>query len=355
MKPVRVLIIDDSATMRKIIRFALEADTGIEVVGEAPDPTEAFRLVDTLDPDVITLDIEMPKMNGIDFLRRVMKHRPRPVIMVSTLTVNGAATTIEALARGAFDCVAKPTLTDSASFAELAEKVRAAGARRRRAGAPERSPTPRGAGAPPVGELPTIGVKAIAVGASTGGVEALIAMLTAFPADCPPTVITQHMPANFTKSFAERLDRMCRPRVQEAQDRTALARGNVYVAPGGDRHLEVVRRGDGLESRLRAGETVSGHRPSVDVLMTSVAAAAVGDAVGVILTGMGKDGAQGLLAMRQAGARTIGQDEASSLIYGMPRVAFEVGAVEKQIALNGIARAIFVGAATRKEGTSCHS
>ncbi len=355
MRPVRVLIIDDSATMRKIIGFALASNPAIEVVGEAPDPTEAFRLVDSLDPDVITLDIEMPKMNGIDFLRRVMKHRPRPVIMVSTLTVNGAAVTIEALALGAFDCVAKPSLKDDRSFEDLVEKVIAAGAGRNRARPSRPSPEPS-MSAPATTGLSVARERIVAVGASTGGVEALIAMLSDFPADCPPTVITQHMPANFTRSFAERLDRMCRPTVQEAEDRRPLARGNIYIAPGGERHLEIVRRGDGMETRLREGETVSGHRPSVDVLMASVASAVGQDAVGVILTGMGKDGAQGLLKMRQSGARTIGQDEQSSLIYGMPRVASEVGAVQKQLPLNRIAREIFSGARSTREGTVlCHS
>ena len=355
MRPVRVLIIDDSATMRKIIGFALASNPAIEVVGEAPDPTEAFRLVDSLDPDVITLDIEMPKMNGIDFLRRVMKHRPRPVIMVSTLTVNGAAVTIEALALGAFDCVAKPSLKDDRSFEDLVEKVIAAGAGRNRARPSRPSPEPQ-MPAPATTGLSVARERIVAVGASTGGVEALIAMLSDFPADCPPTVITQHMPANFTRSFAERLDRMCRPTVQEAEDRRPLARGNIYIAPGGERHLEIVRRGDGMETRLREGETVSGHRPSVDVLMASVASAVGQDAVGVILTGMGKDGAQGLLKMRQSGARTIGQDEQSSLIYGMPRVASEVGAVQKQLPLNRIAREIFSGARSTREGTVlCHS
>ncbi len=355
MKPVRVLIIDDSATMRKIIGFALASNPAIQVVGEAPDPTEAFRLVDTLDPDVITLDIEMPKMNGIDFLRRVMKHRPRPVIMVSTLTVNGAAVTIEALALGAFDCVAKPSLKDDRSFEDLVEKVIAAGAARNRA-RPSHAPVERHEPVQVTADLAGAREKLIAIGASTGGVEALIAVLSDFPANCPPTVITQHMPANFTRSFADRLDRLCRPTVQEADDRRPLARGNIYIAPGGDRHFEIVRRGDTLETRLREGETVSGHRPSVDVLMNSVAAAVGPDAVGVILTGMGKDGAQGMLKMRQAGARTIGQDEQSSLIYGMPRVAHEVGAVQKQLPLNRIAREVFAGARSAREGTvPCHS
>ncbi|MGI6851758.1 protein-glutamate methylesterase/protein-glutamine glutaminase [Mesorhizobium sp. 1B3] len=336
MNPVRVLIIDDSPTMRKIIAFALNGAPGIEVVGEAPDPTEAFRLVDTLDPDVITLDVEMPKMNGLDFLRRVMKHRPRPVIMVSTLTVSGAAVTVEALANGAFDCVAKPSLQDDRTFRELAEKVRAAGESRRKRQDGLAAPTQ----APAAPHSYRATERIVAIGASTGGVEALITVLSGFPADCPPTVITQHMPANFTRSFSERLDRLCKPTITEAKDREVLTDGHVYIAPGGQFHLEVFRRGNGFESRLREGDPVSGHRPSVDVLMSSVAKAAGAGSVGVILTGMGRDGAQGLLQMRQAGARTIGQNEASSLIYGMPRVAFEIGAVGRQVPLTRISQEI---------------
>ena len=357
MKPVRVLVIDDSATMRRLIGFALAQANGIEVVGEAPDPTEAFRLVDTLDPDVITLDVEMPKMNGLDFLRRVMKHRPRPVIMVSSLTVSGAAATIDALVNGAFDCVGKPALQYDRSFQDLADKVRAAGearwARQQRLGHEPATGHTVEPTAPAVSRAPE---KIVAVGASTGGVEALITLLSGFPEDCPATVITQHMPANFTRSFADRLDRMCKPAVREAPDRELLSPGHVYIAPGGLRHLEIVRRGERFESRLREGDPVSGHRPSVDVLMASVAKAAGGAAVGVILTGMGKDGAQGLLKMRQAGARTIGQNEASSLIYGMPRVAFEIGAVERQLHLARISQEILDPGRIQNEGSlMCHS
>ena len=352
MNPVRVLVIDDSATMRKIIGFALNSAPGVEVVGEAPDPTEAFRLVDSLDPDVITLDVEMPKMNGLDFLRRVMKHRPRPVIMVSTLTVNGAAVTIEALMNGAFDCVAKPSLQDDRTFRDLADKVRAAGeARRRRQ---DRLAAPATTG--PQTHSYRATERIVAIGASTGGVEALIAVLTGFPADCPPTVITQHMPANFTRSFSERLDRLCKPKVTEAKDREMLVDGHVYIAPGGQYHLEVAKRSDGFESRLREADPVSGHRPSVDVLMASVAKSAGASGVGVILTGMGRDGAQGLLQMRQAGARTIGQNEASSLIYGMPRVAFEIGAVGRQVHLTRMSQEILDPSRDRNEGSMvCHS
>ncbi|WP_157017972.1 protein-glutamate methylesterase/protein-glutamine glutaminase [Mesorhizobium xinjiangense] len=352
MKPVRVLIIDDSPTMRKIIGFALNCHPDIEVVGEAPDPTAAFRMVDTLDPDVITLDIEMPRMNGLDFLKRVMKHRPRPVIMVSSLTIAGAAATIDALANGAFECIGKPSLKDDRSFEELTELVRAAGAAR----ASERGRTPGRNEAALHQQMTRASERIIAIGASTGGVEALIAVLGDFPADCPPTVIVQHMPANFTRSFAERLDRICKPKVQEAVDREPARPGTIYIAPGGDAHLEVVRQGEGLACRLRARAPVSGHRPSVDVLMSSVAAAAGCDAVGVILTGMGRDGAEGMAQLARAGARTIGQDENTSLIYGMPRVAFEMGGVARQVPLNWIAREIFsVGVITREGAIPCHS
>ncbi len=355
MKPVRVLIIDDSPTMRKIIGFALDGHPEIEVVGEAPDPTAAFRMVDTLDPDVITLDIEMPKMNGLDFLKRVMKHRPRPVIMVSSLTTAGAAATIDALANGAFECIGKPSLKDDKSFAELTALVLAAGAARA-SGRSENGRTSGYTDARTPQPASRVSERIIAIGASTGGVEALIGVLGDFPADCPPTAIVQHMPANFTRSFAERLDRICKPKVEEAVDRQPLRPGTIYIAPGGGTHLEIVRQGDGHACRLRQGDTVSGHRPSVDVLMTSVAASFGSDAVGVILTGMGRDGADGMVRLRKAGARTIGQDENSSLIYGMPRVAFELGGVARQVPLNRITREIFsVGVIIREGAIPCHS
>lgn len=335
MKPIRVLIVDDSATMRLLVRNALRADPGIEVLGEARDAIEARQTIKELSPDVITLDIEMPNMNGLDFLEKIMRLRPTPVIMVSTLTSRGASETIRALELGAFDCVCKPSDTNSNSLQALPEIVRAAAQsplRRRIADgkAPVKSTVqPQSSYRPDPRSV-------IAMGSSTGGVEALISILGGMPANCPPIVITQHMPQTFTKSFAERLDRLSPAQVSEAKEGDALETGRVYLAPGGPAHLEVVPGARGLRCRLRPGDTVSGHRPSIDVLFSSVAKVAGARAVGVILTGMGRDGADGLLAMRRAGARTLGQDAGSCIVYGMPKVAFELGAVEKQVSLGSI-------------------
>jgi two-component system chemotaxis response regulator CheB len=327
---VRVLIVDDSATMRSLIATVLQRDPEIEVVGEAGDPLEAREAIKRLNPDVITLDVEMPNMNGIDFLEKIMRLRPMPVVMVSTLTVRGAEATMEALELGAIDCVAKPSTGGLEGFQDLPFKVKAA------AKAKVRPLAQNGSAPKPAPVEHTPDGRIIAIGSSTGGVEALINILTRFPANCPPTVITQHMPATFTKSFSERLDRLCAPKVAEAHDGAALENGRVYIAPGGENHLEVGGSGT-LRCRLSPGPAVNGHRPSVDVLFRSVAKAAGARAVGAILTGMGRDGAEGLLAMRRAGARTFGQDEASSVVYGMPKAAFEIGAVERQAPLDRLA------------------
>lgn len=325
MSAVRVLIVDDSPTIRGLIRATLQRDPGIEVVGEAGDPFEAREAIKTLTPDVITLDVEMPKMTGIEFLEKIMRLRPMPVIMVSTLTQAGASVSIDALALGAFDCVGKP------AFEDLVDKVKAAARAHVRGAGDRAAPSPRQAGYRPANKI-------IAIGSSTGGVEALMQVLAPFPENCPPTVITQHMPATFTASFAARLDRSCAPKVQEASDGAPLLPGNVYLAPGGAAHFEVA---GGLQPRcrLREGPTVNGHRPSVDVLFDSVADVYGRRAVGVILTGMGRDGSAGLLAMRKAGAKTIGQDEVTSVVYGMPKAAFEAGAVEQQLPLGAIGQA----------------
>jgi two-component system chemotaxis response regulator CheB len=328
---VRVLIVDDSATMRSLIAAVLQRDPEIEVVGEAGDPLEAREAIKKLNPDVITLDVEMPNMNGIDFLEKIMRLRPMPVVMVSTLTVRGAEATMEALELGAIDCVAKPSTGGLEGFSDLPFKVKAAAKAKVR---PLRTPDP-GAPAPTPLEHTPDG-RLIAIGSSTGGVEALITVLSRFPANCPPTVITQHMPATFTRSFSERLDRLCAPKVAEAHDGAVLENGRIYIAPGGDKHLEIGGTGT-LRCRLSDGPAANGHRPSVDVLFRSVAKAVGSRAVGAILTGMGRDGAEGLLAMRRAGARTFGQDEASSVVYGMPKAAFEIGAVERQAPLDRIA------------------
>ncbi len=338
MKPISVLIVDDSATMRLLVRNALKGQSGIEVIGEARDALEARDTIKELNPDVITLDIEMPNMNGLDFLEKIMRLRPTPVIMVSTLTSRGASATIRALELGAFDCVCKPSESDPDSLRSLPELVRAAAQSPLKKRVAQGAPVQRPAAASKAPSTYRPDPRSIiAIGSSTGGVEALIAIISNLPANCPPVVITQHMPQTFTKSFAERLDRLSPPTVTEAQDGDSLEAGHVYLAPGGQQHLEIVSGSTRPRCRLRPGDTVSGHRPSVDVLFNSVAKVAGSRAIGVILTGMGRDGADGLLAMRRAGARTIGQDAASCIVYGMPKVAFELGAVEKQMSLNGIA------------------
>jgi len=330
MRPVRVLVVDDSATMRGLIVAALSRDAGISVVGQAADPLQAREAIKALDPDVMTLDVEMPKMDGLEFLDKVMRLRPFPVVMVSSLTARGAGATIRAMELGAVDCVGKPSMEAPNSFDDLPARVRAAASARIRYRGDDR---PSRAVAPvstfrPDGKL-------VAIGASTGGVEALIAVLTGYPAACPPTVITLHMPTPFTKSFARRLDGLTQAQVSEAEDGAPLEPGRVYLAPGSATHLEVASPGH-WRCRLQSGDPVNGHRPSVDVLFNSVAQSCGNRAVGVILTGMGRDGAAGLLAMRKAGARTLGQNEATSVVYGMPKVAFEIGAVEKQMSLGDI-------------------
>jgi two-component system, chemotaxis family, protein-glutamate methylesterase/glutaminase len=335
--PVRVVVVDDSAVMRQLLTVLLSEDPGIDVVGSAPDPHVARDQIKALNPDVVTLDIEMPHMDGLEFLRKIMALRPMPVVMISTLTQTGAETTLEALETGAVDFVAKP-VADLAGVldafgSELRQKVRAAArtrvtTRRETTSAPMLRPAHHKSSD-----------ALVVVGASTGGVEALKVLLTGLPADCPPILITQHMPPRFTAAFAQRLDRECAMSVSEAEDQCVIERGHVYIAPG-SHHLELVRRGSRFVCRLTEEPPVSGHRPSVDVLFRSAARSVGAKAVGVILTGMGKDGAEGLLDMRHAGAITLGQDEASSLIYGMPRAAYERGAVMKQVPLGRMAHAI---------------
>jgi two-component system, chemotaxis family, protein-glutamate methylesterase/glutaminase len=338
---IRVLVVDDSATMRAIIARTLQRDPGISVVGEAANPAQAREAIKTLQPDVLTLDVEMPEMNGIEFLEKIMRLRPMPVVMVSTLTSRGADASLRALELGAFDCVAKPRITDRDGFDQLAGVVRAAAGARMNWPRPAARPRDTASRFEPDGRL-------LAIGSSTGGVEALLTIIAHFPANCPPTVITQHMPATFTSSFAKRLDRCCAASVTEAVDGAPLAPGRVYLAPGGDNHLEVSGNGP-WRCRLRASDLVNGHRPSVDTLFASVAKAAGSRALGVILTGMGRDGARGLLAMRQAGAHTLGQDEATSIVYGMPRAAFELRAVEKQVPLDHVAAEILAACNLKRE------
>ena len=352
MAPARVLVVDDSPTMRGLITAVLRSDPDVSVIGQAGDALEAREAIKQLNPDVVTLDIEMPNMNGLDFLERIMRLRPMPVIMVSSLTHRGAEATLAALEIGAFDCVSKPAPGETRPFGDLAEKVKAA-ARSSRDRGPQRQPVPPRPAAPAAAAAASgyrVGRKIVAIGSSTGGVEALITVLQNFPVNCPPTVITQHMPPTFTRSFAERLNRLCQPVVQEAYDGARLEVGKIYLAPGGERHLQVTNSAAPC-CRLVERDPVNGHRPSVDVLFDSVAELAGRNAVGVILTGMGRDGAAGLLKMRHAGARTIGQNEKTCVVYGMPRVAHELGAVEQQLPLGAIGEEVLKITAARKEGS----
>jgi two-component system chemotaxis response regulator CheB len=277
----------------------------------------------------------MPNMNGLEFLEKIMRLRPMPVIMVSTLTQKGADATLEALEIGAFDCVGKPGQDADvvSAFGELADKVKAAARGRVRPfGQTPTKAAPAGPRFVPNGRM-------VAIGSSTGGVEALLTILSRYPANCPPTVITQHMPAAFTRSFAERLNRACAAEVSEAWDGAPLQTGKVYLAPGGATHLEIAGQ-QSPRCTLREGEQVNGHRPSVDRLFFSMAHAVGPKSLGVILTGMGRDGAQGLKAIRDDGGRTLGQDERSCVVYGMPKAAADLGAVERQTSLERMAEAI---------------
>jgi two-component system, chemotaxis family, protein-glutamate methylesterase/glutaminase len=337
-KKVRALIVDDSTLIRQLFAMLLAQDPEIEVVGSAPDPYVARDMIKSLKPDVITLDVEMPRMDGLSFLRKIMALHPMPVVMVSTLTQANADVTIQALEAGAVDFVAKPTTQLDKSMdllgRELSAKVKNA-ARTRVYARPETAPEPK-----PAVPVKSIGLtdKIIFVGASTGGVEALLKLLLGFPADCPPILITQHM-ERFTASFAARLNTVCAMEVIEATHDQPVQQGHVYIAPG-SHHLEIARKANRFVCQLHQQAAVSGHRPSVDVLFGSAARVVGRKAVGAILTGMGKDGAQGLYEMRQAGAATLGQDEKTSLIYGMPRAAFEKGAVGRQVPLDKMATAI---------------
>jgi two-component system chemotaxis response regulator CheB len=332
--PVRVLIVDDSAVIRQLLSTLLSADPEIEVVGTAPDPHVARERIKVLNPDVITLDVEMPHMDGLTFLRKLMALRPMPVVMISTLTQAGAEVTLAALEAGAVDFIAKPTQDVAAELAELAEeltvKVKSAGRTRVRTRSSEPPQLPARAAI----NRPTD--KIIMIGASTGGVEALKTVLMGMPPDCPPILITQHMPPRFTAAFASRLNRECPMTVSEAIHSERIETGHVYIAPG-SHHLELARSGSHFICSLHDGPPVSGHRPSVDVLFRSGAQVAAPRIVATILTGMGKDGADGMLALRQGNAVTFGQDEASSLVYGMPRVAFERGGVMRQVSLGQMA------------------
>ena len=327
MSRVRVLVVDDSPTMRGIISAVLRSDPEIDVVATASDAYAARDAMVEHEPDVVTLDFEMPGMDGLSFLQRIMERRPTPVIMISSAAnKNGADLAIAALSHGAAECIPKPGPEEGLTgFAELAELVKSAAISGNNRRGQQRSLSRAQKDYRP-------GNRIVAIGASTGGVEALTTVLSGFPENCPPTVIVQHMPPNFTKSFSERLNSLCNPVVSEAQDGDVLKQGHVYLAPGGDTHL-MVRGRETLKCKLVQTQKVSGHRPSVDVLFRSVAEAVDARGIGVILTGMGADGAVGLLEIRERGGMTFGQNKSSCVIYGMPRVAQEIGAVQRQFPL----------------------
>jgi two-component system chemotaxis response regulator CheB len=333
-----VLVVDDSAVMRKLLTDMINAAPDLEVVGAAPDALIAREMIKTLNPDVVTLDVQMPHMDGLEFLERLMRLRPTRVVMVSAFTAAGSETTLRALELGAIDFIGKPRADSAASMAgyaeELGEKLRAAAMARLRRPSVTVESAARLSASPVSGRAGGDG-KIIFLGASTGGTEAIKDVLLGFPADCPPTLIVQHMPENFTASFAKRLDSLCAPCVIEAQGNEPVVRGTVYIAPGHS-HLQIRRQGAGFVTELLKTDPVNRHRPSVDVLFDSAAQLVGRKAFGVILTGMGKDGAQGLLRMRQAGAHTFGQDEASCVVYGMPREAALVGAVEEIVSLENM-------------------
>lgn len=328
---IKVLVVDDSAIARKLIGDALKGEPDIDVVGAAGDPFVARDMILQLEPDVLTLDIEMPRMDGISFLRKLMEHRPMPVIIISSRTQSGSAATIDALRAGAVDVLAKPG--GPASVGELAvrlkERVRAvsgmAPAGLARAAAVTGAPAPAGAPTPVRFDHPRRRHGIIAIGASTGGPHAIESLLTRMPAETPPIVIAQHMPAGFTKAFAERLDRVCRVRVIEAAGGEVLEPGVAYVAPGG-RHLVVEAYGGRSMTRLHDGAQLHHQRPAVDELFHSLARLRGVPIVAALLTGMGADGADGLLALRHAGAETIAEDERSCIVFGMPREAIARGA-----------------------------
>ncbi|MDR1570897.1 MAG: chemotaxis response regulator protein-glutamate methylesterase [Clostridiales Family XIII bacterium] len=329
---IRVLIVDDSALFREALSRELRKDPYILVAGTASDPFDARNKIMELNPDVMTLDVEMPKMDGIEFLRRLLPQHPIPVIVSSSIAVS----VFDAIEAGAVDFVSKPSIGSGGmeSYArELAAKIKMAVD----AKVSVRRPAPRPAPRPPSRQAPAADSgMVIAIGASTGGTEAIFKVLSAMPAGMPGIVMVQHMPQGFTKLYAERLDKACALEVKEAENNDAVRPGRVLLAPGGDMHMKLVKGPQGYSVRLLEGEKVSGHRPSVDFLFDSVADAAGGKAVGVILTGMGADGAKGLLKMRGKGAYTIGQDEASCVVYGMPMAAYNMGAVARQLGLDQI-------------------
>ncbi len=339
MNKIRVLCVDDSALMRQLMTEIVNSHPDMEMVASAPDPLVARDLIKKFNPQVLTLDVEMPRMDGLDFLEKLMRLRPMPVVMVSSLTGKGSEITLRALELGAVDFVTKPQLgirEGMLAYSELiAEKIRTAA----KARLPQRSNSP----APAIlSHTPLLSSeKLIAIGASTGGTEAIRQVLQPLPATSPALLITQHMPPGFTRSFAERLNKLCQITVKEAEDGERVLPGHAYIAPG-DRHLELSRSGANYQVKLHDGPPVNRHRPSVDVLFRSVAQYAGRNAVGVILTGMGNDGAAGMLEMHRAGAYTLAQNEASCVVFGMPREAIATGGVNEVVELERMSQRMLV-------------
>jgi two-component system chemotaxis response regulator CheB len=340
---IKVLVVDDSALMRALLTEIITVDPDLEVVGAAPDPIAAREMIKALKPDVLTLDVEMPRMDGLAFLQNLMRLRPMPVIMISSLTDRGSEVTLKALEIGAVDFLAKPRAENASLLLsygeEIRDKIKAAKTAHLKKPAAARAETVRPAAATPSEtRFPPMFMnsRVIAIGASTGGTEAIKEVLCRLPADMPPIVMVQHMPESFTPSFAKRLDSLSALKVIEAQGGERLQPGTAYLAPGHS-HMFVRKSAGGFVAELSQAEPVNRHRPAVDVLFDSVADVYKDKAVGVILTGMGKDGAQGMLNMHNAGAWNIGQDQASCVVYGMPREAFVVGAVNEVASLNDVA------------------
>lgn len=332
MRPIRVLIVEDSMVFRELLAQNLNRDPAIEVVALAKDPYEARDAILAYKPDVMTLDIELPKMNGIEFLRKLMPQYPLPVVVISSLSDK----VFDALNAGAVDFVAKPAVTGRVQLEEFIQnellvKIKIASTAKiskiKQMAVQQEQPGISAKGSDMI----------VAIGASTGGTEAIFSVVQEFGTDIPGVVVVQHMPPGFTDMYAKRLDNQCRVKVKEAETGDRVLPGHVLIAPGGDRHMQLVKVNGVYQVECKPGPKVNGHCPSVDVLFDSVARVAGPKALGIILTGMGGDGAKGLLAMRKAGARTIGQDESTCVVYGMPKVAYDLGAVEYQEKLQDIA------------------
>lgn len=331
IKKIRTLVVDDSILFRQFMVKSLSDDPAIEVIGTAADPEEALKLIKELRPQVVTMDVEMPKMNGIDFIKKLMPEHPIPVVVVTSLPLNA----LDALDAGAVDFVSKPKVknsTDLFNFShELVIKVKIASMAKLKQAVP--APKPERV---TLGSLKAADNLVIAIGASTGGTDATLSIIQDLPVTTPGIVVVQHMPEKFTKMYAERLNRICKMEVKEAEDGDRVHTGRILIAPG-DYQMRLIKDSKGYAVRCERGEKVSGHCPSVDVLFESVSKVAGKNAVGIILTGMGSDGAKGLLSMKNAGAYTIGQNKETCVVYGMPMVAYNMGAVMKQAAIQDIA------------------